>query len=190
MVQPATIAAAGGLRGMAKGRKLKVYKMAVGFHDAFVAAPTQKAAIEAWGSDKDVFSRGRAELVEDPALTKEPLARPGEIVKRLRGTAEEQIAALGDADRPAPAKAAAPKPKPAKPKPRPSRKALDRAEEALEALQARHSSDREALARREAELAHDRKAMEQAQRAERERLEMRRDKAEAAYDAAIRKWRG
>jgi hypothetical protein len=83
------------LRGMAHAPKLKVYRMAVGFHDAYVAAPSQKAAAAAWGSGTDVFARGEAELVTDPALTAEPLARPGAIVKRLRATAAEQIAALG-----------------------------------------------------------------------------------------------
>jgi hypothetical protein len=86
---------------MARQPKLKVYRLPVGFHDAYVAAPSQKAAIEAWGSDKDVFQRGQAELVEDPKLTKEPLASPGEVIKRLRGTAAEQMAALGKAE-PAP----------------------------------------------------------------------------------------
>jgi hypothetical protein len=80
---------------MARPPKLKVYRMAVGFHDAYVAAPSQKAAAAAWGSGTTCSRAGEAELVTDPALTAEPLARPGEIVKRLRGTAAEQIAALG-----------------------------------------------------------------------------------------------
>jgi hypothetical protein len=32
---------------MARAPKLKVYRMAVGFHDAYVAAPSQKAAAAA-----------------------------------------------------------------------------------------------------------------------------------------------
>ena len=79
---------------MAKAGKLKVFRTPIGFHDAYVAAPSQKAALEAWGSDHNLFARGEAELVDDPALTAEPLARPGEVIKRLRGTAEEQLAAL------------------------------------------------------------------------------------------------
>src|SRR3546814_2353078 len=71
-------------------RALKVYKIPIGFHDAYVAAPTQKAAIEAWGSDKDVFQRKQAELVTDPELTKAPLESPGKVIKRLRGTAAER----------------------------------------------------------------------------------------------------
>ena len=31
--------------------KLKVYRTPIGFHDAYVAAPSQKAALDAWGSD-------------------------------------------------------------------------------------------------------------------------------------------
>ena len=79
---------------MAKPRKLKVFRTPIGFHDAYVAAPSQKAALEAWGSDHNLFARGEAELVEDASLTAEPLAHPGQVIKRLRGTAEEQFAAL------------------------------------------------------------------------------------------------
>src|SRR3546814_19220471 len=84
---------------MARG--LKVYKIPIGFHDAYVAAPTQQAAIEAWGSDKDVFQRKQAELVTDPALTQAPLESPGKFIKRLRGTAAAQLAALGETKQPA-----------------------------------------------------------------------------------------
>ena len=76
-------------------RALKVYRMAVGFHDAYVAAPSQKAAAEAWGSDIAVFARGEAELVTDPKLMEEPLANPGKVIKRLRGTAEDRSRRLG-----------------------------------------------------------------------------------------------
>jgi hypothetical protein len=201
---------------MARQPKLKVYRLPVGFHDAYVAAPSQKAAIEAWGSDKDVFQRGQAELVEDPKLTKEPLASPGEVIKRLRGTAAEQMAALGKSE-PAPRRKSrrtsseaepeararssagakpsarakpAPRPRPPpKPKPRPSRAALDKAEQALAEAEERHQQDRRKIAEREAALARERKALEKKQADERERLEARRDKAEAAHDEAMRRWR-
>src|SRR6187551_3798323 len=75
-------------------QKLKVFRTPIGFHDAYVAAPSQKAALEAWGSDADLFARGIAERVEDPELTREPLEKPGEVIRRSRGTAEEQIASL------------------------------------------------------------------------------------------------
>ena len=74
-------------------RQLKVYRTPIGFHDAYVAAPSQKAALAAWGSDADLFARGVAEVVTDAALTKEPLAHPGEVVRRLRGSADYHFAA-------------------------------------------------------------------------------------------------
>jgi len=178
---------------MAKAATLKVYRMAIGFHDAYVAAPSQKAAIEAWGSDKDAFARGRAELVDDPALMQAPLAAPGTIVKRLRGTAEEQIAALGEmpARKVGAEKAEMPKPKrEPKPVPRPSRAALDEAEQALATAETEQAEARRELAEREATLAREREALGREQALERARLEARRDKADAAYEAAMRRWRG
>ncbi len=174
--------------------------MAAGFHDAYVAAPSQKAAVEAWRADKDVFARGVAELVTDPALTEEPLARPGEIVKRLRGTAAEQIAALGDVPEPAAAKRAkaaqtstrAPrpaKPPPLKPKPRPSRAALDTVEAALAEAEARQVEALRAMEERQAALHRERAALTAKHDTERERLQARQAKAEAAYQEALRRWR-
>jgi hypothetical protein len=84
---------------MARKQKLKVFRTPAGFHDAYVAAPSRKAALEAWGSDVDLFARGIAELVTDDELAREPLEHPGTVIKRSRGTAEEQLAAL-PADRP------------------------------------------------------------------------------------------
>ncbi len=173
---------------MARAPKLKVYRMPIGFHDAYVAAASQKAAAEAWGTDTSVFARKEAELVTDPKLAEEPLSRPGEVVKRLRGSAAEQIAALGPdeaADAPKKAKPA----KPPKPKPRPSRAALEEAERALGEAEARHRERLRDIAEREAALERERKALETKQREERERLEERRDKAEAAYAEAMRRWR-
>lgn len=71
---------------MTPSQKLKVFRTPIGFHDAYVAAPSQKAALEAWGSDTNLFAAGIAELITDPKLTKEPLARPGRVIRKLRGT--------------------------------------------------------------------------------------------------------
>ncbi|MBA2467282.1 MAG: hypothetical protein H0V46_06735, partial [Sphingomonas sp.] len=122
---------------MAKAKTLKVFRTPIGFHDAFVAAASQKAALEAWGSESNLFAQGAAELVTDPALTEEPLARPGEVVRRLRGSAGEQIAALGTArgpgkDRPTPGPSREREGrKGRKTPPRPSRGAVDKAGQAL-----------------------------------------------------------
>src|SRR5919106_3372766 len=78
----------------ARKQKLKVFRTPIGFHDAYVAAPSQRAALEAWGAEANIFAQGIAEQVTDPKLMEEPLARPGEVIKRLRGSAEEHVAAL------------------------------------------------------------------------------------------------
>jgi hypothetical protein len=174
---------------MAAPKQLKVFRTPIGFHDAYVAAPSQKAAMEAWGSDKDLFSRGEAELVTDPKLTAEPLAAPGVVVKRLRGTAEEHIAAL-----PASVEKRAPTKKKAALKkeqaPRQSRAALDSAERALAEAAERQAEEMKALAKRAAELARERRALAKAQAEEMERLGSKRDKAAAAYEEAIVRWEG
>jgi hypothetical protein len=193
MVHPAALPPAPASRyrsAMARKAKLKVFRMPVGFHDAYIAAPSQKAAAEAWGADADIFRRGQADIVTDPELTREPLAHAGKVIKRLRGTEAEQIAALGKSEeRPKPREPdARPKATP-KPKPRPSRGALEKAEQALAEAEARHREEDAALKEREATLARERQAMEKKQDRERERLEERRAKAEAAYDEAMRRWR-
>ena len=75
--------------------KLKVYRTPIGFHDAYVAATSQKAALKAWGADADLFARGAAEVVTDPGLIDAPLAHPGEVIRVLRGTEAQHIKALG-----------------------------------------------------------------------------------------------
>ena len=190
--------------------KLKVYRTPAGFHDAYVAATSQKAALAAWGSDANLFARGIAEEVTDPALMAAPLDHPGEVIRVAR--------TMDDADEPpprrskrAPSKAgapetpaarakgrpqpkAAPKPKPKpepkpKPKPKPKRTKLDQAEADLAAAEARHKAEREALRREEQALAAKRRALDKAQAAERTRLDRRRIDAREAYEAALDQWR-
>jgi hypothetical protein len=153
---------------MPRAQKLKVFRTPIGFHDAYVAAPSQKAALAAWGSDANLFARGVAEQVTNPELTAEPLARPGQVIRKLRGSAEEQLSAL-----PRGSKASK---RAAKPKPRPSRAALDEAEQAAEALEAKHRGERDALAKRQA--------------AERRKIEQQLDRARTSYERAIERWQG
>lgn len=171
-------------------RALKVFRTAIGFHDAYVAAPTMKAALEAWGADRNLFASGRAEIVTDAKLTKAPLADPGKVIKVLRGTEAEQFAALEKAAPPrAPAKRAASEPPP-KPAPRPSRAALDRADKALAAAEARHDKALAVLSKREAQLREQRRALERKRDREIAALEAARDRAKDAYDTALTDWRG
>jgi hypothetical protein len=169
-------------------RPLKVFRTAIGFHDAYVAAPTMKAALEAWGADRNLFASGRAELVTDAKLTKAPLADPGKVIKVLRGTEAEQFAALEKASpRRGSVKRAGPTPKPV---PRPSRAALDRADKALATAEERHDKALAALAKREAALRDERRALERERDRHIAALEEARDSAKEAYDAALRDWRG
>jgi hypothetical protein len=184
-----------------RAAQLKVFRTPVGFHDAYVAAPSQKAAIEAWGSGSDVFARGEAERVTDPDLMAEPLARPGVVIKKLRGTAEEQLAALPP-NKPRKAKVAKPEAKTAvkekapakekprtKPKPRPSRLALDKAEQAIETAKEKHRAQMERVREKEAALARERATLAKAQAAELERLSERRDRTAETYEEALEAWR-
>lgn len=183
---------------MARAPKLKVYRTAAGFHDAYVAAPSQKAALAAWGSDHDLFARGIAELVTDPDLTAEPLASPGVVVKRSRGSAAEQIAALPDRkpraapdDKPAVASKPTPaKPKPPKPRrPKPDRAAVEKAEEALEAMQRDQARQLSDLAKREAALARERRSLEREHETARRETQAALEAEQHAYDADLRAWR-
>jgi outer membrane biosynthesis protein TonB len=202
---------------MARAQKLKVYRTPVGFHDAYVAAPSQKAALAAWGIDRNLFALGMAEVVTDPVLSEEPLSKPGTVIKLLRGNAAEEIAALPPDPPPRPGGSQArpedrptapeprrdtrkakptpkptrkPKPKPEpEPEPRPSRSVLEEAEETLSRAKARQGAESKELAEQEAELARRRRALTKAHAAELARLERARDRADDAYAAAIEAWR-
>lgn len=188
---------------MARTQKLKVYRTVAGFNDAYVAAPSQRAALEAWGSDRDLFARGIAELVTDPALTAEPLASPGVVVKLSRGTTAEQINALptpepraGQIDDPERSDASRQSRKstlgaPAKPapKPKPSSTKLEVAETALETITADYDSRLKALADREAELVVERGKLEKQQRSALGVAEATLKKERQAYDDALQQWR-
>jgi colicin import membrane protein len=69
-------------------RKLKTYQNSVGFFDLAIAAPSMKAAAEAWGSQVDVFRRGFAKETQDPAIVAVTMARPGVVLKRPVGSNE------------------------------------------------------------------------------------------------------
>lgn len=168
--------------------KLKVYRTPIGFHDAYVAAPSQKAALKAWGTEKNLFARGAAELVTDPELIKQPLASPGEVIKRPRGSAAEYRKVAGAADRPAGDTKSTPARKPAKRKPPPDRKPLETAERALSAARQRYGSDLADIDDQLAILQDKRRKLARRQATEIDRLETARSAKEAAYRRALDKW--
>ena len=68
--------------------KLKTYQTSVGFFDLAIAAPSMKAAAQAWGSQIDVFRRGFAKETHDAAIVAATMARPGVVLKRPVGSDE------------------------------------------------------------------------------------------------------
>jgi hypothetical protein len=66
--------------------KLKVFQAHLGFFDTVVAAFSQKAALEAWGSRQDLFRDGTAAIATGPDAIKVALEKPGVVLKRLSGS--------------------------------------------------------------------------------------------------------
>lgn len=175
-------------------RKLKVFRTAIGFHDAYVAAPSQKAALEAWGSGSNLFGTGMAELVSDPRLTRAPLAKPGEVIKVKRGSEREHLAALprtarkAVSEKPATRKAApATEEKPAPP--RPSRAALDRAEKAVAAAEKARDAEIGGIDAQIRALQAKRRTAADRHRARLDRLEDKRSTEADRHEAAVEAWR-
>jgi hypothetical protein len=46
-------------------RRLKVFQAQIGFFDTVVAAPSQAAALRAWGVHQDLFANGGAKAITD-----------------------------------------------------------------------------------------------------------------------------
>lgn len=169
---------------MARAQKLKVFRTPIGFHDAYVAAPSRKAALTAWGSDVDLFARGVAEEVtDDAALMRAPLERPGEVIKLARGSTAEHLAAAS-AKVPASTKPSAPVTprKASAPRPRPSRARLKAAEDLLADIDKTHRQAADALKARAAELERQRKAIDRDRQTLDTAYERKRRAAAAAVD--------
>ena len=67
-------------------RKLKTYTTSAGFFDLAVAAPSMKAALEAWGSKSNLFQHGFAKVTDDPKVVAATMAHPGVVLKRPVGS--------------------------------------------------------------------------------------------------------
>lgn len=67
-------------------RKLKTFTTSAGFFDLAVAAPSMKAALEAWGADANLFHQGFAQETDDRAIVTATMARPGVVLRRPVGT--------------------------------------------------------------------------------------------------------
>jgi colicin import membrane protein len=67
-------------------RKLKTYRTSLGFFDLAVAAPSIKAAAEAWGVKTSEFKRGFAKETRDPEIVAATMAKPGVVLRRPVGS--------------------------------------------------------------------------------------------------------
>jgi hypothetical protein len=67
-------------------RKLKTYQTSLGFFDEAIAAPSMKAALEAWGADSNLFHQGAAKESDDPAVIAATMAKPGVVLRRPVGS--------------------------------------------------------------------------------------------------------
>jgi hypothetical protein len=78
-------------------RALKVFKTHIGFYDLLVAAPSMKAAAQAWEADVRLFAQGFAAVTRDAVEMKAALAEPGTVLRKphgQKGEWQEQPAAV------------------------------------------------------------------------------------------------
>jgi hypothetical protein len=67
-------------------RKLKTYQTSLGFFEQAIAAPSMKAALEAWGADSNLFYQGAAKESQDRDVIAATMAKPGVVLKRPVGS--------------------------------------------------------------------------------------------------------
>jgi len=155
-------------------RKLKTYQTSLGFFDLAIAAPSMKAALEAWGAGSNLFHQGVARQTDDPDAVAATMSKPGMILRRPAGStrrfAEHSDLPTGD-EAEVDQDGRRPKAK-KRPSPKISQQAARKAASDFERERKRHE------AKRMRELA--------AEAKKRERVEKAVAKAQAAFDEAER----
>lgn len=159
--------------GKTRARKLKVFQAQFGFYDSVVAAPSQAAALRAWGTHQNLFASGEARVTTDEAAVKAAIDHAEIPLRRAVGSNDpfelEPKSPPKVPDAPNRALSAKPKAKTtpaAKPRPPVDRSKLDAAEKALRDLDERRKAE-------EADLRRDEEA-----------LEAKKSDAQAAYVVA------
>jgi colicin import membrane protein len=69
-------------------RKLKTYQTSQGFYDLAIAAPSMKAALEAWGASSNLFHQGFAKEADDDGVIAATMEKPGIVLRRPLGSDE------------------------------------------------------------------------------------------------------
>jgi hypothetical protein len=158
-------------------RKLKTYQTSLGFYDLAIAAPSMKAALEAWGAGSNLFHQGFAKETDDPDVVAAAMAKPGVVLKRPAGSSGRfaKHADLPDLD----GEGGGPK---KSRRPEPKRRAVTKTsvEDSREAALAFEREQRRRDAKRRKE--------ETAREKERAKREKAIAKAQAALDAAQREY--
>ena len=67
-------------------KKLKTFQTSLGFYDLAIAAPSMKAALEAWGAGSNLFHQGVAKETDDPDVVAATMSKPGVVLKRPAGS--------------------------------------------------------------------------------------------------------
>ncbi|MBR0844410.1 cell envelope biogenesis protein TolA [Bradyrhizobium liaoningense] len=161
-------------------RKLKTYQTSLGFYDQAIAAPSMKAALEAWGASSNLFHQGVARETDDPDIVAATMASPGVVLRRPVGSdgpfteSAELPTDLAEGEA-RPKRTSKPGKRPARTAKKPSRKVDD--QQARKAAAAFEKEER----RREAERRKDEAA--------RAKERARRDKAVASAQAVLDKAR-
>jgi colicin import membrane protein len=194
-------------------RKLKTYITNLGFFELAIAAPSMKAALEAWGMSHNAFQHGFAKQTEDPDIVAATTSQPGVLLKRAVGSSgefKENAELPKNLPSIRPPKTDAPRSKPkarptaqvkAKPHPKADRAAIisfekERAKRAKEKereeaqLQKERDERRRTTDKAEAVLEEAREAHERAMAAiesEREKLDRRAEKETERWEAQRRK---
>ena len=157
-------------------RKLKTYQTSLGFFDLAIAAPSMKAALEAWGADSNLFHQGAAKESDDPDIIAAAMAKPGVVLRRPVGSDRsfgERAVLPTNLGGSGPRKAAR-KSKGTQAK-QPSSRPVDKAAERKAAL---------AYEREQKWREHERASEEAARQKDRERRRQAVDKAQAALEKA------
>lgn len=83
---PAPEQSLGAIHWTGMPRKLKVYQTSQGFFDLAIAAPSMKAALEAWDAASNLFHQGFAKEAEDGTVIAAAMAKPGVVLQRPVGS--------------------------------------------------------------------------------------------------------
>lgn len=185
-------------------RQLKTFVTNLGFFELAIAAPSMKAALEAWGVPQNFFHQGFARQTDDKKIIAATLAEPGVVLRRPVGSDDEfkQQASLPkslpNVSPPKPSRAPAKPPKVKKA----SKKATKADKAAVISFEKERARREAARDREEAKAAKDRavrkRAVEAAQAdlAEAEaahekamaEIDREREKLERRADLAVERW--